>query len=117
VSGFRLPMLARVSDLGAPDFSSTTAFAEWIEQVRAIAFFGGARHGEITKAEVAALLPHVQALRYERDRYKEAALLAAETVARMADTISALSDSDGSPKGGDACGSVHDSAGPKDIAQ
>jgi hypothetical protein len=26
-------------------------------------------------------------------------------------------DSDGSPKGGDACGSVHDSAGPKDIAQ
>jgi transcriptional regulator with XRE-family HTH domain len=29
----------------------------------------------------------------------------------------ALSDSDGSPKGGDACGSVHDSAGPKDIAR
>jgi hypothetical protein len=26
-------------------------------------------------------------------------------------------DSDGSPKGGDACGSVHDSAGPKGIAQ
>jgi hypothetical protein len=26
-------------------------------------------------------------------------------------------DSDGSPKGGDACGSVHDSAGPKDIAR
>ena len=26
------------------------------------------------------------------------------------------SDSDGSPEGGDACGSVHDSAGPKDIA-
>jgi hypothetical protein len=28
-----------------------------------------------------------------------------------------LRDSDGSPKVGDACGSVHDSAGPKDIAK
>lgn len=33
------------------------------------------------------------------------------------DEAAFLRDSDGSPKGGDACGSVHDSAGPKDIAQ
>jgi len=34
----------------------------------------------------------------------------------VAECEAALRDSDGSPKGGDACGSVHDSAGPEDIA-
>jgi NTP pyrophosphatase (non-canonical NTP hydrolase) len=34
-----------------------------------------------------------------------------------ADPPPPLSDSDGSPEGGDACGSVHDSAGPQDIAR
>jgi hypothetical protein len=41
--------------------------------------------------------------------------LTRETFEQM--LAAARSDSDGSPKGGDASGSVHDSAGPKDIAQ
>lgn len=60
--GYYHPLIGSISDLGPPNFEDAGAFAEWVERVRSIAFFSGARHDEITKVEVAALLPHIRAL-------------------------------------------------------
>lgn len=46
-----------------PGFENQEKLAQWIERVRTIAFFKGARHGEIDRAEAKALSEEFAAIR------------------------------------------------------
>lgn len=72
-----------------PDFTNIASLVAWIERVRTVAFLQGARHDEITKAEVRELQRHLAAFREEgvREAVEAAARIAAMTSPAIATAI------------------------------